>query len=87
MPVLDHPTHEATRIGADHRYGCHSRQRPIAGQTVTGAAAYGARQWPHRMSTECRYDLSLSDPSCTGCPHRGSGEDYDRAVRGIKNEA
>ena len=24
MPVVDHPVHERTKIGADFRYGCHN---------------------------------------------------------------
>lgn len=31
---------------------------------------------PFRMSSECRYDRSLSDQHCTGCVHAGSGESY-----------
>lgn len=32
----------------------------------------------HTMTTECRYDLSLSDPRCEGCRDRGSGEAHYR---------
>jgi hypothetical protein len=65
MAVLDHPVHERTKIAADHRYGCWNLPRELN----------------HAMSDRCRFDLSLTDPSCTGCQHRGRGEDYDATVR------
>ena len=36
---------------------------------------------PNRMSTECRHDMSLVDPRCGDCKHRGSGEAYTQKVR------
>lgn len=65
MPVLDHDTHESTVIDDKHVYGCHSLPEDLN----------------HRMSNRCRFDLSLSDPSCTGCQHRGKGEAYDQMIR------
>lgn len=79
MPVLDHPVHEAVRINDGHRYGCHNR-RPFQ-SVVFGAEAYGLQFWPFKMSDECRFDRSLSDPACVGCHHQGTGEAYDKAVR------
>lgn len=35
------------------------------------------------MSRECRYDKSLSDIKCDGCPRRGSGEAYAKKVMEI----
>ena len=34
-----------------------------------------------RMSIECRYDQSLSDPRCGTCRKRGDGEKYDFEIR------
>ena len=65
MPVLDHAVHNLTRIDAGHRYFCHN----LPGELN------------HRMSDRCRFDMSLSDPSCTGCMHRGKGEEYDQMIR------
>ncbi len=77
MPVIDHETHESTRIGSDYRYGCWNKPRP-----VTGVSVYSfPHEYPFRHSTECRFDMSLSDPACTGCEWRGSGEAYDQSVR------
>lgn len=78
MPVIDHPIHPSTQHGADYRYGCHNKPRPVAGALVTGSPAYGSQQWPFANSTECKHDLSVSDPNCTGCAHRDGGEDYDQ---------
>lgn len=72
MPVLDHPTHEKT-IGGE-RYGCHGKPRVFIGYQ-------GPDGWiPNTMSTECRYDHSLSDPKCAECKHAGSGEDYAERI-------
>jgi hypothetical protein len=49
---------------------------------VEGQMVHSAQnKYPFRHSTECRFDMSLSDPACTGCEWRGSGEDYDQSVR------
>ncbi len=65
MPVLDHPVHPSTVTGPGHRYGCWNLPGDLR----------------HTMSNRCRYDLSLSDPACTDCCHRGSGESYDQQIR------
>lgn len=77
MPVIAHDIHESTRIGAEYRYGCWNKPRPVEGQMVHSAQ----NKYPFRHSTECRFDMSLSDPACTGCEWRGSGESYDQSVR------
>lgn len=79
MPVEDHAVHEKVKIGKDHRYGCFN----FDGRKQTVVSLMSGNSWPYRMSNECRYDMSLTDPNCTGCKHRGSGEDYDRMVREI----
>lgn len=90
MPVLTHDIHDSTRIGDDYRYGCHNKPRPNAQSYyaapngwvyVAGMLEMRRMQINHALSTECRYDMSLSDPARTGCQWRGSGEDYDQSVR------
>ena len=88
MPVEDHPVHESVRQGADARYGCWG----ITGEEIPAywvpvrstkdfLSPLKCVMLEHTMSTECRYDMSLSDPKCEGCKHRGSGEAYDKRVR------
>lgn len=85
--VLDHPTHEKA-IGGE-RYGCHNR-KPFQDGYFAPNGYEGSRYTvamirfdyvPHTMSTECRYDQSLSDPKCSECKHAGSGEKYAEGVR------
>ncbi len=84
MPVEDHPVHAITKQGSDARYGCCNRE-PFASGHYAKDGFDGPRQrwsWvPHKMSRDCRYDMSLRDPKCDGCKHRGSGEAYDKKVR------
>ena len=87
MPVIDHPVHEKS-VAGDH-YGCHSRPefKPFYyapnRQYVGGFGEFftGIKRIPHNMSTECRHDMSLTDPRCGDCKHRGSGEAYAASVR------
>lgn len=79
MPGLDTDVHEKTRIGADWRYLCHNKPRPVVRQIVR--SLFSAAQWTYNFSTECRYDMSLTDRACEGCPHRGTGEEYDKQIR------
>lgn len=65
MPVIDHPVHPSTVKGADHRYGCWNLPKELN----------------HSMSNRCRYDMSVTDPNCSGCMHRGEGEEYEAQVR------
>lgn len=92
MPVEDHPVHPSTMRGADARYGCHDRPEYVSGyMSPDGLWPSGCsthqhikmRFVPHVMSTSCRYDMSLSDPKCHACKHRGSGDEYDRKIREI----
>lgn len=88
MPVIEHEVHPSVRIGPDHRYGCWNRQ-PFADwyyapdRIYRPDGSFGERQVfvPHTLSTECRYDMSLTDWKCTDCAHRGLGETYDRMIR------
>lgn len=76
MPVLDHEIHHSVIAAPDKRYGCHNR-KPYADSYI----ANGKDIVPHRMSRECRFDMSLKDLMCEGCKHRGSGEKYNEMVR------
>jgi hypothetical protein len=86
MPVINHPIHPATMGGK--RYGCNGRREFKAGywapdrtyapdgsfiRTITFVESATIR--------DCRYDMSLTDPKCDGCPHRGSGELYADKIR------
>lgn len=79
MPVVEHEVSEKVKIGSDYRYGCHNKPLPEFGQVVR--STFSGEEWPYVFSTECRFDMSLSDPACTGCEHRGSGERYDTMIR------
>lgn len=91
MAVIDHAVHEKVRIHEDKPYGCHSKDRLMNGYSApdrrAGTNGYTPTFWiervkiPHVMSKECRFDMSLTDPRCTGCKHRGSGERYNEMVR------
>ena len=90
MPVEQHDVHPSTRIDAGYRYGCHNRQRPAedAGYWAPDRRHFPDGRWemtqtqvPYRFSAECRNDVSLTDPHCTGCEHRGTGEAYTEKIR------
>ena len=87
MPVIDHDVHPSTMKGPDFRYGCWNREPFADGycapnlEHVGDAFVLYALWIPHAMSRDCRYDLSVSDPNCTDCKHRGSGEAYAKSVR------
>lgn len=91
MAVIDHAVHDKVKIAEDKPYGCHNGDRDCKGyyapQRFSGSDGYKpmfryeAVRVPHRMSKECRYDMSLTDPRCNGCKHRGSGEQYNEMVR------
>ena len=85
MPGLDYDVHELTRAG--ERYGCNgpSKRKPgywapdICRKTSPPKVVWA---WiEDTSSTECRFDLSLKDGRCDGCPRRGSGEEYDQRIR------
>ena len=86
MPGLDHPVHELT-IGGN-LYGCHNRLPFVDGYYAPDRDYLPDGRWfdnikfvKHRMSIECRYDMSLKDAKCLECKHRGSGEEYDQRIR------
>ena len=88
MPVVDTPVHPSTSVGDDHRYGCHNKPRIREPYHVKNGYARLGRNAIQRVkvieesgSPECRYDRSMTDASCTGCEHRGSGEQYAEDVR------
>ena len=93
MPVIDHEVHPSTRILADHRYGCWNREEYAGGyyapdglddvKDIDGFkdARIRLKYIPNVLSKDCRYGMSVTDPSCSGCRHRGEGEEYAGAVR------
>lgn len=91
MAVIDHEVHEKVRISEDKPYGCHNRswdtKSYYAPNRMAGSDGYKpmfryeAVRVEHKMSRECRYDMSNTDPRCGGCKHRGTGEAYAAMVR------
>ena len=90
MPVIDHEVHEKVSIDAYKPYGCKDREMSPGYHAINRFAGTTGHQpiwWlervriPHVMSRECRYDMSLTDPRCTDCKHRGTGEAYAARVR------
>lgn len=93
MPVLDHEIHPRT-VDNGRAYACHNRHPFAAGYFApdgladfmddrdTGLDARIKLAWiPHVMSTECRYDMSLTDSKCEGCRERGLGEAWSELIR------
>lgn len=85
-PVADHPTHEKTKVGADHRYGCNNRPRPdpesgywAPDRVYTESGAFIEKpvfvKHYEGMSIACRYDLAKSDKQCAGCRHQTTDQD------------
>lgn len=88
MAVLQHEVHERTKIGPDHRSGCHNRPEfsrgyyaPDREYKPDGTWVIVQRFIRHSMSQECRFDLSLQSAHCAGCKHAGSGEEYAATIR------
>lgn len=78
MPVEDHEVHEKVKIADNKPYGCHNIDRNSKGYL---GSPWGTSEFiEHAMSTECRYDMSLTDPRCANCKHRGIGEAYAKMV-------
>jgi len=81
MPVIDHPIHPKTQIGADHRYGCWNRHDRFDKSYAVPARRYFpdgtfdmvSVKVSYRMSHDCRYDgnngKEKDDPGCMGCRH------------------
>lgn len=86
MPVEDHAVHEKVKQKEGFRYGCWNLPRPMEGQRVVGMRQSLCDKtwceiWTYVFSTNCRFDMSLKDPACEGCEHRGSGEKYAEEIR------
>lgn len=90
MPGLDYEVHELVRSKAGDTYGCWNRRHLADGYYAPSRqySPHGSGNFtmvktyiPHRMSTECRYDMSLTDPKCAECIHVGSGEEYAAMIR------
>ena len=76
MPVLDHPVHPSTRIGAEYRAGCWSGSPAADGYWAQDGVeilrdkgmAFSVRRmvWvKNEASKECRQVLPLAE--CRGC--------------------
>lgn len=56
-------------------YGCHNRTfekvyfAPTRIYGYGGIFSYGVTRITHRLSTDCKYDKSATDPRCAGCKH------------------
>lgn len=48
------------------KYGCHNRQDM---NRIVEHSQDKRMAWPHRMSTDCKYDKSQTDKYCSGCKH------------------
>jgi len=87
MAVLESQAHPVTQRAGDAPYGCRDRVispgyfAPARVFAADGSFAVASKFIPHVMSTECRYDNSLTDPRCAVCKHKGSGERYDAMIR------
>ena len=87
MPGLDHAVSAMTKRSDSDPYGCANKERE--------GVYYGTNRVYHadgtfhlemapiidRLSNECRYDHSLTDPRCATCSKRGSGEKYSEMIR------
>lgn len=90
MPVADTDPHPLTIRTASSPYGCSNGDRgaarywaPVRIFLPDGSFTLGCKPIEHAMSRECRYDKSLTDPRCSECKHRGSGEAHWAKVSGI----
>ena len=88
MPVLDSNPHEITKRTEATPYGCVTRvfrdsyPLKVRDYTIDGNSyEMFDKQVVHKMSRECRYDKSLTDPRCRTCLQRGLGEEYSRKIR------
>lgn len=88
MPVLAHEVSDKVREKDGAVYGCWNREEFSETYVAQTRRYRNNGDWdlrqvfvPHLMSTDCRYDMSLTDIKCEGCQHRGSGEAYDAMIR------
>lgn len=86
-PVIDHEIHPRT-VDTGVPNGCHNRPPMSPGYWAMDRQYRPGGKWeivptwiPHRLSTECRYDLSLTDAKCAGCLERGQGEARSERIR------
>lgn len=92
MPVLDHPVHDSTKVSSDFKYGCWNRKAFKDHYFIAVRQSYSLISVPkridHKMSTECRYDLSQKDKACDGCAYQGIGKLYfEQVENGLRNNA
>lgn len=86
MAVIDHPVHPKVVLADGTPYGCKNR-RFAKGYWTHQRFYYPDGKYlmqqvfiEHTMSTECRYDKSLTDSRCATCAHKGKGEAYFNEV-------
>lgn len=86
MAVIDHPVHPKVVLADGTPYGCKDRVMSPGYWTWQREYAEDGRYVmvevfiEHTMSTECRYDKSLTDVRCATCTHKGKGEAYFNEV-------
>ena len=86
MAVIDHPVHDKVKQKADAQYGCKNRTHadgywaPDRRYFPDGRFETTCVWIPNVMSRDCRFDLSMNDPLCRTCEHKGSGEEYALGV-------
>ena len=86
MAVIDHPVHPKVVLADGTPYGCKNR-RFAKGYWTHQRFYYPDGKYlmhqvfiEHTMSTECRYDKSLTDGRCATCSHKGKGEAHFNEV-------
>ena len=88
MAVIESQSNALNTCFSTRPYGCSNRKMqpgyymPVRRyDRETGDFEVDTKFIEHAMSTECRYDKSLTDQRCQFCDHRGSGERYDQMIR------
>ena len=89
MAVLESQPNELNTCSSATPYGCKDRKMlpgyymPVRQYHRDGSGNFDivTKFILHRMSTECRYDKSTTDPRCGACKHRHTAEQYDKMIR------
>lgn len=85
MPVIDRPVHPKVKITDSHRWWCCGKSRTREPLMVQDGWTEDGRRNMVEIedfgSLECRHDFSLTDQSCRGCEHMGTGEIYAQGMK------
>lgn len=87
MPVIESEPSAITIRDRSAPYGCKDRVisegyfAPQRYYLENGSFVVGVKFIKHTMSTECNHDKSLTDPRCSECKHKGSGEKNAELIR------